>query len=146
MHRSTFRRIAIAGFIVLLLVACTCGEPPAEKPPPDTSESNIIELILGLLKGRTRFTSEPFVITTPSGAIIPAPTPGTEFTVAVGSDDVTIVQAHSGTVEVYAAGTWRTLEADEQTVIEPGEAPTNAAPAIPLDRDSYLQNPDLGGR
>lgn len=140
MRKLVFGWTALAVVVTLLLAAC--GDA---KPPPDLSDANIIELILGLIEGKSHHASEPYFITTPSGAIIPAPLPGTEFTVAVGTDDVTIVQAHSGTVEVYAAGTWQTIEAGEQTMIRPGEAPSAPAPAIPLDRDRYLQNPELGG-
>jgi len=140
MHKLVFCWIALVAVIALLAVACG-----GEKPPPDLSDANIIELIIGLIEGENHHASEPYFITTPSGAVIPAPAPYAEFTVAVGSDNVTIVQAHSGTVEVYAAGTWQTLEAGEQTVVWPGKAPSTPAPAIPLDRDSYLQDPELGG-
>jgi len=131
----------------ILVVTCTflvvaCG---GQKPSPDLSDANIIELVLGLIRGETHHASEPFVITTPSGAVIPAPLPGTEFTVAVGTDNVTIVQAHKGTVEVYAAGSWETVTAGKQTVIWPGAPPSVPAPLVPLNRDDYLQNPKLEG-
>jgi len=141
MCKLIFRWTAVTAALALLLTGCGC-----EGPPPDLSDANIIELLLGLIEGETRFTSEPFVITTPSDAIIPAPAPGAEFTVAVGSDEVTIVQAHSGAVEVYAAGEWRILEAGEQTKIEPGEPPSPPAALVPLDRESYLEQPALGGK
>lgn len=140
MRKLIFRWIALVAVTILLLVACG-----GEKPPPDLSDANIIELIIGLVTGESRHASEPYFITTPSGAIIPAPLPGTKFTVAVGTDDVTVVQAHSGTVEVYAAGTWQTIEAGEQTMVRPGAAPSAPTPITLLDRDRYLQNPELGG-
>ncbi|MFQ6100499.1 MAG: hypothetical protein ACE5OS_04615 [Anaerolineae bacterium] len=140
MRKLIFRWIALMAVTTVLLVSCGC-----EKPPPDLSDANIIELIIGLVTGESRHASEPYFITTPSGAIIPAPVPGTKFTVAVGTEDVTIVQAHSGTVEVFAAGTWQTIEAGEQAVVRSGAAPSAPAPATPLDRDRYLQNPELGG-
>jgi len=139
MRRLFFCWIVLVMALALLLVACDNA-----KPSPDLSEANIIELMLGVIEGESRHRSEPYTIITPSGAIIPAPAPGTKFTVAVGTDNVTIVQAHSGTVEVHAKGAWQTIEAGEQTVVRPGEPPLTPAPVIPLDRDSYLQNPKLG--
>lgn len=140
MRKLTFRWMVFTVVAALLLGACG-----GQKPPPDLSSANIIELVLGLINGETHHASEPYVITTPSGAIIPAPAPGAEFTVAVGTDNVTIVQAHKGSVKVYAADTWRTVKAGMQTVIQPGAAPSTPTSIIPLSRDSYLEQPRLGG-
>ena len=139
MHRPLLCWTALTLTLALLLVAC--GN---EEPPPDLSKANVIELVIGIIECETRHRSEPYCILTPSGAIVPAPAPGTKFTVAVGTDNVTIVQAHSGTVEIYANDEWHTIEAGEQTIVRPGKVPSLPAPVTPLDRDTYLQDPELG--
>jgi len=99
----------------------------------------------GLIEVEQGQREEPYYIETPSGALIQPPQPGTRFIVAVGADEVTVVQVIKGVLLVRANGDWVNLESDMQVLIRPGaqiDGPMSVEQY--LDRETYLADPVLG--
>lgn len=140
------RRVAI--FLSLLLVAGAllsgCGDPPPE-PPDVPSSGQRLFLERGLIEVDQGGSEEPYYVETPSGARIPAPEPPAHFTIAVGADEVTVVQAKEGLIWVWANDSWMSITSDEQTTIRPGQPPdTPVSIDQYLNRQTYLADPVLG--
>ncbi|RLC66084.1 MAG: hypothetical protein DRI48_05505 [Chloroflexi bacterium] len=139
------RTIVCLGLLLVVGgLASGCRPSSAATPTPVLSGQRVL-LERGLIEVEQGQREEPYYIETPSGALIQPPQPGTRFIVAVGADEVTVVQVIKGVLLVRANGDWVNLESDMQVLIRPGaqiDGPMSVEQY--LDRETYLADPVLG--
>ncbi len=139
------RTIVCLGLLLVVGgLASGCRPSSTATPTPVLSGQRVL-LERGLIEVEQGQREEPYYIETPSGALIQPPQPGTRFIVAVGADEVTVVQVIKGVLLVRANGDWVNLESDMQVLIRPGaqiDGPMSVEQY--LDRETYLADPVLG--
>jgi len=139
------RTIVCLGLLLVVggLVSA-CRSSSAATPTPVLSGQRVF-LERGLVEVEQGRSEEPYYIETPSGALIQPAEPGTRFIVAVGADEVTVVQVIDGLVLVRAGSDWVALESDLQVLVRPGariDGPMGVDQY--LGRETYLADPVLG--
>ena len=144
------KRTAVVLSLILvfggLVSGCRSSSSAAPTPiPTPVLSGQRVFLERGLIEVEQGQSEEPYSIETPSGALIQPPEPGTRFIVAVGVDEVTVVQVMDGMVLVRANGNWAAVESDTQVLVRSGariDGPMSVDQY--LDRETYLADPVLG--